>query len=138
MSQERLTALELQSIECQVLRELDFTQLIDDFGQLKCRIRDLKAGIFQEIHNGEFKLTTSFVKIPGGTHAQTLMRRRIMRRLIRVNAVFANAIFLHANHKWVKQEVSHRKVGTEEEEEQDDTDNSTFCENLWTKVCIRC
>ncbi|KAH3891756.1 hypothetical protein DPMN_015863 [Dreissena polymorpha] len=38
MSQERLAALGVLSIECQVLRELDFTQLIDDFGQLKCLI----------------------------------------------------------------------------------------------------
>ena len=28
------------SIECQVVRELDFTPLIDDFAQLKCRRRD--------------------------------------------------------------------------------------------------
>ena len=41
MSQERLTALGLLSIECQVLRELEFTQLIDDFAELKCRRRDL-------------------------------------------------------------------------------------------------
>ncbi|KAH3897200.1 hypothetical protein DPMN_021385 [Dreissena polymorpha] len=40
-SQKRLTALGLLSIECQVLRELDFTQLIDDIGQLKCRKRDV-------------------------------------------------------------------------------------------------
>ncbi|KAH3695300.1 hypothetical protein DPMN_082757 [Dreissena polymorpha] len=43
MSQEMLTALGLLSIECQVLQELVFTQLIDHFDQLKCR-RDLQAG----------------------------------------------------------------------------------------------
>lgn len=41
MRQERLTALGLLSVECQVFRELDFTQLIDDFAELKYRRRDL-------------------------------------------------------------------------------------------------
>jgi len=41
MAQERLTALSLLCIESDVLRQLDCTELIDNFAQLKCRRRDL-------------------------------------------------------------------------------------------------
>jgi len=41
MGQERLAASSLLCIESDVVRELDCTELIDDFAQFKCRSRDL-------------------------------------------------------------------------------------------------
>lgn len=41
MGQERLAALSLLCIESDVLRELDCTELIDDFAHFKCRRRHL-------------------------------------------------------------------------------------------------
>ena len=41
VGQERLAALSVSCIECDVVRELDCTELIDDFALFKCRRRDM-------------------------------------------------------------------------------------------------
>jgi len=41
MGQERLAALSVSCIECDVVRELDCTELIDDFALFKCQRRDM-------------------------------------------------------------------------------------------------